>query len=251
MSLKKVGIIMDCHRPYHHKKAYSVMMNAFAGWGIQELYIIGDYADMYAINGHGAKHPKLYQMLTDERDDVVKGLDEIDKTWPGIKKTFIEGNHEYRFERYLVNKCPELFGVTDIQHLLEMQRRKNWNWVTYGPNQLARVSGSKLFIKHEPSGSNPQMVAKECAANIVYGHIHRIVEGRHVGLDGSQFVAFSSGCMADIRKDEVFGYIKGHHKWQLGFATVEIDTNTRNFYHQKHHILENLTCVVNGKLYRP
>lgn len=249
--MKKVGIIMDCHRPYHNVKAYAAMMNAFAGWGLDALYIIGDYADMYAINGHGPKHPKLFQMLVDERDDVVEGLDEIDKTWPKIPKHFIEGNHEFRFERYLVSKCPELFGVTDIQHLLGFPQRKNWKFHSYGPNQLARVLGSKLYIKHEPSSSNPQTVARESAANIVYGHIHRIVEGHHVGLDRSNYVAFSAGCMADIRKDEVFGYVKGHHKWQLGFATVLIDEKTGFFYHQKHQVLENMTCVVNGKLYRP
>jgi predicted MPP superfamily phosphohydrolase len=248
--VKKVGIIMDVHRPYHDRKAYGVMMNAFAGWGIDALYIIGDYADMYGVHGHGAKHPRLYQMLSDERDDVCAGLDEIDKTWPRIPKFYVEGNHEYRYERFIVDKAPTLFGLTDIKFLFEMNRRKNWTWYSYGPNQLAKVMGSKLYIKHEPSASNPQMVAKESSANIVFGHIHRIVEGRHVGLDGSQYVAFSAGCLCDIRKDEVFGYVKGHHKWQHGFATVWVDQKSGIFYHQKHQILDNYSCMLDGKLYR-
>jgi hypothetical protein len=85
---------------------------------------------------------------------------------------------------------------------------------------------------------------------VVYGHIHRIEESHIVGLDGTNHVAFSVGWLGDKRKDKIFNYVKGHWQWQLGFGLVWVDPATNYFYHQKIHILDNYTCVVNGKKYK-
>jgi hypothetical protein len=85
--------------------------------------------------------------------------------------------------------------------------------------------------------------------NVVYGHIHRIEKAYVVGLDESEYVNFSCGWLGDKRKTDVFGYVKGHHQWQLGFALVYVDAKTGNFYHQIIHILEHgktVSCFVNG-----
>lgn len=249
MDLVPCLIIPDTHRPYHHKKAYKLMLEVASFIQPKHIYFLGDYADFYAVSSHG-RHPQLMQLLTDEVCDVIQGLEELDKMFPDAKKTFIEGNHEYRLERYLINNAPALFGTTSTQDILQLRDRPNWTFIPYGPNQMTKIAGSKLRARHEPLAPTAKGTAAKALCSLVYGHIHRIEESHIVGLDGSNHVAFSLGWLGDKRKDLVFGYVRNHHQWQMGFGLVYVDPSSGLFYHQKVHILEignKLSCVVNGK----
>lgn len=248
--LKKVLLIPDTHRPYHDKKAYNLMIRAARDIMVDEIVILGDYADIYSLNSHGGKNPVLPTTLVEEIEDVNKGLDELDMLFPRAKKIFIQGNHEYRFERYILDKCPELFGVTEFSNLINIQKRYNWKFIHYGPNQMYDVGGSYLKARHEPLASSAKATASKALCSLVYGHIHRIEESHLVGLDGTNHVCFSVGWLGDKSLDKIYGYVKGHHQWQMGFGLVYVDPATRYFYHQKIHIMDNYTCLINGKLYK-
>lgn len=250
-------LIPDTHRKWHHVRAYELMLEVASflkgksgGGNLQEIILLGDYADFYFASGHGPKHPKFLNTTVEEVESVIEGLDELDRLFPDAKKKYIEGNHEQRLTRFLQNKCPELFGYVDAQTLFKIQSRPGWSWVSYGPHQRTNVLGSKLFARHEPFGNSAKATAGRALCSVVYGHIHRIEESHIVGLDGTNHVAFSVGWLGDKRKDEIFGYVKGHQQWQLGFGLVWVDRGSGLFYHHKVHIIERgnrLSCVVNGK----
>jgi len=242
-------LIPDTHRGWHDKRAYSLMIKVAKDLNPDGIYLLGDYADMYDINGHGPKDPRIAQTLQDEVNDVNSGLDELDKLFPYAKKYYIQGNHEFRLERYIQNRCPEIFGFVSCQDLFKIRERKNWTWVPYGPSQKTRILGSKLWAKHEPLASSAKATASKALCSLVYGHIHRIEQSHITGMEGEEHVCFSVGWLGQKKADEVFGYVKSHHQWQLGFGLVWVDPKTKNFYHQIVHILDNYTCVVNGKLY--
>lgn len=250
MKLNLSLIVPDTHRPYHDRKAYNLMLKVAKDMAVDEIVILGDYADIYALNAHGGKNPTLPTTLIEEIEDVNNGLDELDKKFPKAKKVFLQGNHEYRFERYIFDKCPELFGVTEFKNLIKIEQRKNWKYIHYSPNQQYKVGGSYLIARHEPLASSAKATASKALCSLVYGHIHRIEESHLVGLKDDNHVCFSVGWLGDKRNDKVFSYVKGHHQWQLGFGLVYTCPKTRYFYHQKIHIMDNYTCVVNGKLYR-
>ncbi len=249
MMLKKALIIPDCHIPSEDKKAYSLMLKVAKALKVDEIVILGDFADFYAVNSHGT-HPQVIPMIIDEVEAVKKRLDQLDEMFPKAKKIYIEGNHEFRLERFLLQKAPALFGVTSTEHLLDINRRKNWKFIRYAPNQSHKVLGSKLKARHEPLASSAKATAAKALTSLVYGHIHRIEESHIVGLDGTNHVCFSVGWLGDKSYDKIFGYVKTHHQWQLGFGLVYSDKKTNYFYHEKVHILDNYTCVVNGKLYK-
>lgn len=249
MELETVLIVPDVHKPFHHVKAYNLMLKAAQFINPKHIYILGDYADFYSVSSH-QKHPEVFSMLKDEVVNVLMGLDQLDEMFPDAKKVFIEGNHEHRLERYLCERAPALFGVTSIEHVLELSGRPNWKFVPYGPNQQCAVAGSKLIARHEPLASSAKATAAKALCSLVYGHIHRIEESHIVGLDGSNHLSFSLGWLGDKRHDKVFDYVKNHHQWQLGFGLVYVDPKSHLFFHQKIHILEfgsKVQCVVNGK----
>lgn len=242
----------DTHFPFEHKRAVKLVLKVadFLGNQLKEIIFLGDLADFYYISGHGPRHPSMIGHLKTEVDACNAFFDLIDKKYPRAKKTFIEGNHEFRLERYIQNKAPELFGLVDLETLFKMRARPGWRMIGYGPRQRVRVMGSSLWAKHEPSSNSAQASARKSMRNLVYGHIHRIEESHAAALDDDNYVNFSVGWLGDKRKDQVFGYVKNNHAWQLGFGLVYVDPKTKIFYHQKIHILEiggKLSCMVNGK----
>lgn len=251
MALELSALLPDCHIPYHHVKAYSLVMKVLSDLPLSEICLYGDYADFYSVSQYG-KHPSILNHLQYEVDAVNKCLDELDQLFPRVKKVFIEGNHEYRLERYLVDKCPALFGITEAKFLFKIPQRYNWYYHKYQPNQMYHVGGSDLIIRHEPLGSTAKNSAKGSLCSTTYGHIHRIEEAWVVSLEGKQIVNFSPGWLGDKRNDLIFNYIKGHHQWQLGFSLVYTNKETKQFYHQIVPIIENgnkVSCVVKGKYY--
>jgi UDP-2,3-diacylglucosamine pyrophosphatase LpxH len=227
------------------------MLKVSQDLSLDHIYILGDYADFYSVSSH-SKDPRVFAMLQDEVVGVLSCIQQLDDLFPQAKKYFIQGNHEWRLERYLMQQAPALFGVTDTEHLLELAGRPNWKFIPYGPNQSISVAGSFLKARHEPLASSAKATATRALCSLVYGHIHRIEESHMVGLDGTNHVCFSVGWLGDKRKDQIFDYVKGHHQWQMGFGLVWVNPKTRFFYHQKIHILEHngkVSCVVNGKEY--
>ncbi|MFN7262225.1 MAG: hypothetical protein ACK5UJ_00275 [Pseudobdellovibrionaceae bacterium] len=250
--LKLAVIIPDSHVPYHDKKAFQILKKVMLHYKkqISEIVILGDFADFYAVNSHG-KHPKLLHTLEEEVQGVQSELDWFDKNFASATKVFIEGNHEWRLARFIYQNAPALFGVTSTEGILKLHNRPKWKFIPYSPQQSYQVMGSKLTARHEPLASSVKATASKALCSLVYGHIHRIEESHLVGLDGTNHVCFSVGWLGNKKLDEVYGYVKGHHQWQLGFGLAWVDTSTGYFYHQKVHILDNYSCVIDGKVFKP
>src|SRR5690349_21722092 len=137
--IRRSLIIPDSHIPYHNKRAMGLVFEmAKDTEGLCEIVILGDFADFYAVNAHG-KHPGLMHVLQKEVEEVNSVLDTIDKLFPDQKKVYIEGNHEYRLERYLYQNAPALFGVTQWDLLFKLPERPNWRAINYGPTQYYKV----------------------------------------------------------------------------------------------------------------
>ncbi len=220
--------------------------------GIDEIVVLGDLADFYFASGHGPKDPQLLNTTVEEVEAVNKFLDLLDQQFPQAKKKYLEGNHEYRLTRFIQNRCPELFGFTDCQTLFKLQSRPGWQWISYGPNQRTAVLGSKLYARHEPFGTSAKQTASRALCSIIHGHTHRAESALVVGLDGKSHIATSAGWLGDKRKEKIFGYLRGHAQWNLGFTFVHVDSSSGLFYINNVQVLEHgakVSCVVNGKRY--
>lgn len=244
------GICPDLHAPYEDKKAYALMLEVFKDIKIDELYILGDFLDFYNLNQHGPLDPRVVETFEDEIKDANEKLDYLDKLFKNQKKTYCVGNHTNRLQRFLVKNANQLIPFADVKDLLKMHGRPNWRWIPYGPNQKVSVGGSKLYARHEPTGNSPEKTIRRSMCSLVYGHLHRAHMSFAVDMHGNEHVAFSPGWLGNKNYDKIFGYVKNHHDWNLGFAIVYVDPITKNFYPQLIRILDNYTCVVNGKLYK-
>lgn len=247
---KTAIIIPDCHIPYHDAKAYNLMIKVAKSLpSVDEIVILGDYADMYAISAH-PKNLNVEASLIKEVASVNAKLDELDTLFPKANKVYLEGNHEYRLSRYFRDKAPELFGTVDCQTLFELKNRPNWKWVPYGPNQKHKVLGSKLYARHEPVGGGTNVAAQtvvKCGGSVIFGHVHRIQEFQTVMIDGKNHRGITCGWLGD-GEHPVMDYVKNHNQWSQGFNITFVQPNG-NFFAQTIHIV-NYECAFGGRIYK-
>lgn len=244
--MKKALIIPDCHIPYHDERAYNLMLKVAIDIEPDEIVILGDYADFYAINSHG-KDPDLQHVLMDEVYEVIEKLKELNKLFPKAKKVFIEGNHEYRLGRYIKNKAPDLYGAVSVDKILEL-KVMGYHFVPYCPNQKYNVLGCGLFARHEPLAGGKHVAqnsAEKAMASMIFGHTHRIQEAQTVTMDGKNIKGISSGWLGD-QSHPVMQYVRGHHQWALGFSLVTHYKGT--WFNDLVHI-KDYKCVVDGYVY--
>ena len=248
--MKKAFVFPDIHIPYHSKKSLDVALQVCSTLNPDEIVILGDALDFYAIHGHGKKHPKISQYLETELIEGNLFLDQLDKYFPKAKKVFLEGNHEYRLERFLINNAPQLFGIVEIKKLLNMKNRPNWTFFDYKNTQKHRILDSNLYARHEPFSTNPKTSAQKSATSLVYGHVHKIEVGYSNSLSGKGFVHYCPGWLGDENRKEVFNYLKYYSQWQQGFSVVYTD-GYKFFYDICEIKKPNYETCFNGKVYRP
>lgn len=216
--------------------------------GVDEIVLLGDYADFISVSSHDKGDPRLPQLLTAEIESVNQGLDEFDRLFPKAKKVFLEGNHEFRLEKYIYKNAPALFGLTEIEALFQIAQRPLWSYRSYGRNQAYRVLGTELHARHTPLASSVDSSLKRAMTSHCFGHIHRIVESRCVGLDGRTHVAFAPGWLGDPRS-KAFDYLSLPANWQWGFALVS-SSSTKEFHHEIIHIRKDFSCLAHGKRFK-
>lgn len=240
--VKKALIIPDCHIPYEHKPSYQLMLDVATDLDrLDEIVILGDYADFYDISSH-PKDPDVGSKLIDEVDEVVARLWQLRSLFPKAKITYIEGNHEYRLGRYIRDNCREFFGLISVQTLLNLDAMKI-NFVPYGPSQKYSVLGSSLHARHEPIGGGihcAYQTVTKAMESVIFGHTHRIQEHQIVSMDGQNYRGISCGWLGD-ETHPVMGYVKNHHQWAKGFSICNVLPDGTWFNHLNH--------IVDGKLY--
>ena len=251
MRTKKALIIPDCHIPYHDERAYNVMIEVAKyidkTYGLDEIVILGDYADFYGVNAHG-KDASVRETLIEEIHDVVMKLRQLQSLFPKAKRVYIEGNHEYRLARYINNRCPDLYGLIDASTLLEL-KILGFEFVPYGPTQSYNVLGSKLIARHTPLAGGKhvaQNTVEKALSSVIFGHTHRIQEAQVVALDGKNYRGISSGWLGDPTHP-VMQYVSGHHQWAQGFSIVTTLPN-RTWFNSLIHII-NHQCYYDGYVF--
>lgn len=233
-------VIPDTHRPRHDSKAVELVHKVGRDLKPDIVTILGDYIDAESLSTF-SKDPDRHQMLKDEVDDVNRGLNEFDRYYPSARKIYIQGNHEYRFEKYIRDKAPALFSLAYLPDMLKLKAR-GWEYVKYGKH----IKIGKLIFTHGTISRQNTAAAmlNKYEHSVCFGHVHKIEESLKVNALGEAHVAFTPGWLGDI--DQV-DYIKDFANWQLGFALV-YHMADGNFFHSTHKIISG-KCVVNGKLY--
>lgn len=231
MAIVRYGILNDVHFPYEGK-AYQKAIKEMSRWdNLEHIFLNGDILEIESLS----RHPKGPQAMTSYRKEIDyanRKFDEIQKRFPDIPVTLIEGNHCYRFFRYLRDVAPALWGVVEQPELLRFPER-GWKFIPYGPRQWQRCGKSNLWLRHEPlsGGVNcARQTALLSDVDVLFGHTHiyQEYEVKRHGPSPRHIRAISGGWLGDIRQP-IFDYRGSKDNWRNGFSEVTCDTKTGEY----------------------
>lgn len=232
MGILRAGILNDVHFPFEDKSRYKVALKIFKKLKIDHLYLNGDIAEFLAISTH-PKHPGEAAPFPTEIAYINKQFDHIQEMFPGMPVTLIEGNHCYRFFRYIRDVAPHLWGLIDCPSILNFPDRPGWKFVPYGPTQYVKCGPSKLWLRHEPLGGRglPAKATAETAyVDLAFGHCHTYQTYSHTKMGPVPFTttAYCLGWLGD-RSRNVFDYRGSKDSWVEGCTYVEADTGSDHY----------------------
>lgn len=233
----------DTHAPYNDKRAWALVMQVLMAVKFYGVVILGDFFDCYAVSDY-RKDPRRERSLRTEILQARAVRAPLDG-YPFERRVFIMGNHEWRFERYLQDKAPELYEEVLAGDLFGL---KDWEVVPY----MDDTQIGKLNVTHDIGLSGMTSTRKtmlDYGDNSVIGHNHNFqyfVEGNAKGIT---HVGASFGWLGDRSKVDYKHQMKARKEWTLGFGTGIHKPDTGAMYLTPHPILNDYTCCVDGRIF--
>lgn len=235
----------DWHVPYHDPLSLRVFLEATRRMRPDVLVLMGDILDCYSLSTF-SKDPRRKVQFSDELSTANKVLDLVQDI--GIEKVyFIEGNHEFRLERFVMDN-PKAAGLLEMRELLGIDER-GWTWVPY---KGASVQIGTMHFKHDvgPAGryANQQSI-DAFGNNICFGHTHRGGHELRNTVSGETHQALNTGWLGDWQQADYNHVQKSRREYVNGFGSVRIDGETGAATCAFHPIL-NGQVVIDGKVIR-
>ena len=246
-NLKKIAFIPDVHAPFHHSKAFELVMQGLKDFSPEVIVVLGDLCDFYSISRF-TKDPERQMGLHGEVATANEILDNLDGL-NASQKIFIEGNHEYRLTNYLRTKAPELFGLVSVADLFKLESR-GWEFTRYKDSYKL----GKLWITHDVGTAGRYSVFRAADTfqhPVAMAHTHRIVSIVEGNALGEHFPAIQFGWLGDASQVDYAHRAMVNRYWSLGFGIGYMGYN--DLVHlQAVPIVEHegrLSYVIEGKEY--
>lgn len=242
---RKGIIIPDVHAPYHNRLSWELLEKVVKAWCPEVVVVLGDFFDCYAVSQH-RKDPTRRANITEE---IEEGQDMLRLFEGCSRKYFIEGNHEWRLPRYLMDFSPEVYDYLMKRTKNDLFGLRDEGWIVT-PYMQALTLG-KLQVTHDLDKSGETAIADAMASfmdNVVIGHTHLlryIVKGTAFGVP---HLGASFGWLGDVEKIDYRHRVKAHRDYVQGFGTFRLDPDSGFIYVTPVPIFGN-SCCVEGHVY--
>jgi predicted phosphodiesterase len=228
---KKILVLSDLHIPYHNTDAILTALDYGFEAGIDGIYLNGDVIDFARIS-RWQKDPAVpsAQVEIDAVYEFLYGLKGFD-----MPIYYKMGNHEDRWNAYLIQNAPELHSLDAMQmesilkldeldiELIDSKTKAHFGKLLvihgheFGESFFSPVNPARgLFLKAKTS--------------VLAGHNHQTSTHHENDLNGNPTATFSVGCLCDLSPDyRPYAFTK----WNVGFAIVDIEEDGYFTVHNK------------------
>lgn len=236
-AVKSVLLLSDIHLPFHDEKALQTALEYGKQHEVDAIFLNGDTLDFYQLSFH---EKDIRQVDVATEIEFGKQFLEYLRSNFDCPIYWINGNHEHRLQRYLMNKAPELIGVPEFKIDVLLQfGRFGVTEIPYG----SKVYFGKLLVEHGDKlrgagGVQPaRTLLMKFKRPVICGHFHRHSEATDRIYDGDLRKAWSLGCLCELEPKYM-----PVNDWSHGAAIVEVNHDTGEFY-------VNNFQIINGKIY--
>jgi len=232
----RILVISDPHFPFQDNKALKLVDKFIINEKPDIIVINGDLLDCYDVSSF-PKDPRRKKRLVDEIKMGKKYLEHLNDI-SDAKKILVEGNHENRVDKHMINKNPEMIEFINLKELL---KTKGWriiddsiieNYVKIGKWYIGHFN---KVAKH--SAMTAKGIVNDRGVNIIQGHTHRLGAYYVRHLDRS-LRGLECGCLCTLKPSYT-----SNPNWQQGFVLIE----DKNAYPIE---IINHSFTWNGKVYK-
>lgn len=232
-------LISDLHIPYHNISAITAALKYGEEAKVNTIIINGDLIDFYQMSRFERDPRKRSAKF--EFDTTKAFLVILRATFPNARIYWVKGNHDVRYEHWLMAKAPEVFD--DPYYRLEERLRLNEEKI-HLINDKTIIKAGKLNIHHGHlffrgfmapvnSARGLFMKAKE---STICSHVHKISEHTETNLSGELITCWTTGCLAELSPD----YSPFANNYAHGFAHIKVDAD-------RNYSVKNFR-IINGKI---
>jgi predicted phosphodiesterase len=222
---KKIAVLSDIHIPYHSITALSAALDFIQTEKPDAILLNGDTIDFYGLSRF-MKDPRK-RSVAHELQATRDFLDVLSQF--GAKIYFKIGNHEERYEHYLMRVAPELLGVREfeLKHLLGLDAR---GIDLIGEKRIIKANDLNIVHGHEFGQSifSPVNVARGLflrgKVSAMQGHNHQTSSHTETDMNGNILTTWSLGCLCELNP----AYLP-INKWNHGFAIIDLHENLVNY----------------------
>lgn len=254
--LTRTLVLNDPHLPFHDSRLITIsgegmVLDILEDTKCDRLVINGDLGDLYSWNSYGI-HPDV-QIDQDTELYLLKCfLENLRERFPDLEIIFLFGNHEHRYERWVIEKARAMHNRCKLEAELTI---KELDIEFYHYNYRYRLENTNLYIQHSPpsygvNGARTSLLAKP-DQSAIYGCTHRQQHSTITGGSGEVYEVYFNGWLGSATEtpshEKVFSYRKGHQNWQQCFSIVTVIDGTE--FQVNQYAIRNHRTVVDGHLY--
>src|SRR5712664_582989 len=118
-------IANDFHIPFHDERALLLFKLFLRRERPDWVILNGDLQDCWEISNYDLT-PRAGKEFKEEIEKGKRILRAFRRRLPRVRITWIEGNHEFRLRKYLIQKARELYGLPglSVPELFDLKRLK-------------------------------------------------------------------------------------------------------------------------------
>jgi predicted phosphodiesterase len=229
---KKLAVLSDIHIPYHSITALGAGLDLIQSEKPDAILLNGDTIDFYGLSRF-MKDPRK-RSVAHELQATRDFLDILSQF--GAKIYFKIGNHEERYEHYLMRVAPELLGVREfeLKNLLGLDAR---GIDLISDKRIMKANDLNIVHGHEFGQSifSPVNIARGLflrgKVTAMQGHNHAVSEHTESNMNGEITTTWSLGCLCELNP----AYLP-INKWAHGLAIVDLSENGKDFHVRNYRI---------------
>jgi predicted phosphodiesterase len=212
-------VLNDLHAPYHNNRAIEESLNYGIDKNIDAILLNGDVMDFYMLSKFNPDPRKR-----DFQQELL-ALEQMIDVLRNIAPVFYKlGNHEERYESYMIRNAPVLLQTREYQlsNLLQCYA-KGVEIIT--DQKIVYIGRLPVLHGHEVRLSgvsvNPaRSLFLKTKKTALCGHLHRTSQHNETTLDGKLISTWSLGHLGE--EHPKYARI---NNWNHGCARVEVDSD--------------------------
>lgn len=214
-------VMGDLHIPWHDLECISALIDEAKRRKVVGILLNGDICDCHECSDH-ERDPRV-RVFKEEIETVRAFLESLRRDFPKSEIVWKLGNHEERYQRFMLRKAPELLDLDDFQWN-SICRTEEHGITVIGDCQPVMLGALATIHGHEYrfAISNPVSASRGLflrgGVTALCNHYHRTSQFSKTDLLRHLVSTWSIGCGCDLTPRWL-----PNNDWNLGGAFVHID----------------------------